>query len=223
MDFDSSLGFPGEGPVPPVPFRVGILLFWAGFGFGSSFAAPLGHGNLDPRNKGDQLRQELRRDKPLPEGRPVEKSTQTLRDTLWRMPLEWGRDQGIPHDFCESCGIPDADDVNAILVRYGRALYNAGRPYNYYTDTVNALSSRHPKLRRLLQPAWDVAFQWQRYEPHIHHQAMPWQVLLAFLTSALLWGWLEVASVLALARGGLARIGEIFAASRSLTRQSTIY
>ena len=35
------------------------------------------------------------------------------------------------------------------------------------------------------------------------------------LTASLLWGWLEVAGVLALAWGGLARIGEVFSASRS--------
>ena len=43
---------------------------------------------------------------------------------------------------------------------------------------------------------------------------MPWQVLLAMLASALCWGWLDVAGAIALAWGGLARIGEIFAAYR---------
>ena len=100
------------------------------------------------------------------------------------------------------------------MARYGRALYEGGRPYNHYAETVNALAGRYPKIRRLLQPAWDVAFQWQRLEPHIHHQAMPWQILLALLTASLLWGWVDVAGLLALAWGGLARIGEVFAAYR---------
>ncbi|CAE7231757.1 unnamed protein product [Symbiodinium sp. CCMP2456] len=115
--------------------------------------------------------------------------------------------------FARSCS-EDVDLTNALLARYGRALYESGRPYNHYAETVNAVASRFPKIRRLLQPAWDVAFQWQRMEPHIHHQAMPWQVLLALVTSALLWGWVDVAGVLALAWGGLARIGEVFAAFR---------
>ena len=98
--------------------------------------------------------------------------------------------------------------------KYGRMLYTAGRPYNRYAETVNALASRTPALRRMLQPSWDVAFQWLKLEPHVHHQAMPWQVLLAMLTCALLWGWTDVAGVLALAWGGLARIGEVFASCR---------
>ncbi|OLQ05070.1 hypothetical protein AK812_SmicGene11814 [Symbiodinium microadriaticum] len=115
--------------------------------------------------------------------------------------------------FAQSCS-DDVDLVNALLARYGRALYESGRPYNHYAETVNAVAGKFPKIRRLLQPAWDVAFQWQKLEPHIHHQAMPWQVLLALVTAALLWGWVDVAGVLALAWGGLARIGEIFAAFR---------
>ena len=79
---------------------------------------------------------------------------------------------------------------------------------------MEPLPSRQPRLRRLLQQSWDVAFQWQRLEPHVHHQAMPWQVLLAILAAALCWGWLDVAGILALAWGGLARIGEVFAAVR---------
>ena len=43
---------------------------------------------------------------------------------------------------------------------------------------------------------------------------MPWQILLALLTASLLWGWVDVAGLLALAWGGLARIGEVFAAYR---------
>ena len=89
------------------------------------------------------------------------------------MLLEWAAEQGIPPAFFEPSGVPDVDGINAVLVRYGRALYQAGRPYNHYAETVNSLSSRNPKLRRLLQQAWDVALQWQRLEPHIHHQAMP--------------------------------------------------
>ena len=49
----------------------------------------------------------------------------------------------------------------------------------------------------------------------MHHQAMPWQVLLAMVTTALFWGWPEVAGILALAWGGLGRIGEVFAARRA--------
>ena len=97
---------------------------------------------------------------------------------------------------------------------YGRELYHAGRPYSHYSETINAASSLHPKIRRLLQPAWDVAFSWMRNEPHHHHVAMPWQVLLAMISIALYWGWPLFAGCVALSWGGLARAGEIFQAYR---------
>ncbi|CAE7944072.1 swnK, partial [Symbiodinium necroappetens] len=169
---------------------------------------------LPCQNTGDLNRQAFRSQRPLPEGRPVERATQSLRDTLWAALLGWLRTEGVTEQaFAQSCS-DDVDLVNALLARYGRALYESGRPYNHYAETVNAAAGKFPKIRRLLQPAWDVAFQWQKLEPHIHHQAMPWQVLLALVTAALLWGWVDVAGVLALAWGGLARIGEIFAAFR---------
>ncbi|CAE7563812.1 unnamed protein product [Symbiodinium necroappetens] len=148
------------------------------------------------------------------EGRPVEKITQKHRDRLWAVFLEWTGEIGVPAGLFEAGAEVDIDSINAVLAKYGRALYETGRPYNHYAEIVNALASRIPKIRRLLQPAWDVAFQWQRMEPHVHHQAMPWQVLLAMCSTALCWGWKEVAGTLALAWGGLARIGEIFAARR---------
>ncbi|CAE7692700.1 unnamed protein product, partial [Symbiodinium necroappetens] len=140
--------------------------------------------------------------------------TQKNRDKLWESFRAWSEEQGVPDDLFSEASLPDIDSINAVLARYGRMLYKAGRPYNHYSETVNALASKFPRLRRLLQPAWDVAFQWQRLEPHVHHQAMPWQILAAVLAAALCWGWPEVAGIVALSWGGLARIGEIFAAYR---------
>ena len=59
------------------------------------------------------------------------------------------------------------------------------------------------------------AFCWMREEPHENHIAMPWQLLLASIATALVWGWPRVAGILALTWGGLLRIGEAFAAKRS--------
>ena len=213
MDFDSCLGFPGEGPTLPVLFRVGVWVV-VFVPLRGCLGAPCRHGALEPRNAGDTARQVFRRERPLPEGRSVERATQSLRDTLWAAFLHWLQTQAISETVFLDGVHGDIDLVNAVMARYGRALYEGGRPYNHYAETVNALAGRYPKIRRLLQPAWDVAFQWQRLEPHTHHQAMPWQILLALLTASLLWGWVDVAGLLALAWGGLARIGEVFAAYR---------
>lgn len=66
----------------------------------------------------------------------------------------------------------------------------------------------------MLQPAWDLAYAWLRQEPPVHHIALPWQILLAMLTTSLAWGWTLVAGVLALSWGGVTRIGEVLAATR---------
>ena len=174
---------------------------------------PRSHGTLQPRGSGDFARQRYRLDRPLPEGRPVEAVTQRNRDKLWESFISWTKQQGIPPELFEEAPL-HVDSINAILARYGRSLYQSGRSYSHYSETVSALGSRFPRLRRLLQPAWDVAFQWQRMEPHVHHQAMLWQILAAVLSAALCWGWAEVAGIIALSWGGFARIGEILAAYR---------
>ena len=98
---------------------------------------------------------------------------------------------------------------------YGRQLFEAGWPYSHFSEVINAVSAREPALRRSLQPAWNLAFTWLREEPHSHHVALPWQVLLAAVTTALMWGWPRVAGVLALTFGALMRIGETLASRRS--------
>ena len=108
------------------------------------------------------------------------------------------------------------DEINAILIRYGRCLYDAGRPYNHFAETINAVTSAKPSLRRNLQQTWSLAFGWQHNEPGAHHIAMPAQVLLCLLSISLMWGWTRIAGCLALGFGGLCRAGEIIAATRRL-------
>ena len=152
FDFDSSLGFPGEGPFCPRLSGLGWLV-WV-----SLSCLLRSHGALVPRNPGDYARLEYRRERPLPSGRPVEKITQKHRDRLWAVFLEWIGELGVPAGLFETGAEFDVDSINAVLAKYGRALYETGRPYNHYAETVNALASRIPKIRRLLQPAWGRCF-----------------------------------------------------------------
>ena len=109
----------------------------------------------------------------------------------------------------------DPDFANEVLICYGQHLYKTGKTYSSYSETLNMFSSQCPSLRRLLQPAWDLAFSWQREEPPVHHTAMPWQVLTAAVAIALVYGWVDVAGVISLCWGGLARVGEVLNATRS--------
>ena len=57
-----------------------------------------------------------------------------------------------------------------------------------FSETVNAITSKRPLVRRSLQQSWDLAFMWFSFEPTTHHVAMPHQVLVAVLSTALYWG-----------------------------------
>ena len=101
-----------------------------------------------------------------------------------------------------------------MLESFGRQAYKAGRPYNHYAETINAISGKRPRIRRSLQPAWDLAYTWLRQEPPTHHLALPWQALLCLLSTSLSWGRARVAGVIALSWGSLSRIGEVLNAVR---------
>ena len=110
----------------------------------------------------------------------------------------------------------DAEEVAEALVRYGRDLYGSGRPYWHFAETINAVTSAKPILRRQVQAAWDLSFAWLAEEPYNHHTAIPPPVLIAVLTACLLWGWTREAGCFALAFGGIMRIGEVLKTSRKL-------
>ena len=86
----------------------------------------------------------------------------------------------------------------------------------HYSETINSAVARKAILRRQLQMAWDYAFAWVKAEPPTHHMACPWQILLAVVSTALLWGWSGEAGILAMTWGGLLRAGEATAALRDL-------
>ena len=261
MDFDSTLGFPGEGPF-------GISFFWACLpGCSCSpfcgpfldvrgltirpFVMPVGsfvcllsqraplsfcllstvskdlshsgalaapdvsrHGSLLPRDKGDRSRLESRRGNVLDEGRPVLAKTKNSREKLLQWFDDWLKSQDMTIGALLDPKTADVETVNIVLERYGRALYHAGRPYGHYSETVNAVGSKRPNLRRMLQGAWNLAFTWLREEPPIHHVALPWQVLASMISVAYIWGWNRTAGVLALSWGALTRIGEVMKAQR---------
>jgi hypothetical protein len=95
---------------------------------------------------------------------------------------EWlqGKDldlQWLPEEACKN-----PERLTKLLSEYGRALFDAGRPYSHYAETINAIGLEKPSIRRLLSGAWDLAFAWLREEPYEHQVACPFQVLLALLT-----------------------------------------
>ena len=235
MQFDSSLGFPGEGPsfcflwiflfllLPfllwnfPVVWILVVIcqghsspIFRVGFVVGFSCSGAMA---MNPRTPGDFRRAEIRNAlEPLPSGRPVTTTTNEMRKVLLRQFLEWIDGQGIDSDALFKESHRNLEDINLLLGAFGRKCYTAGKSLNVFSETINSVASWKPHLRRTLQ---DVAYSWAHREPPTHHAAMPAQVLLAMLSVCFIWGWTRVAGCISLAWGGLLRPGELFQAKRA--------
>lgn len=232
LDFDQTLGFPGEGHFVngfvrflhllgfscwiclsplcflcsrPVIFSLGSIGLWA---------VPC-HGMLHPRTPGDWKRQGLRQQKPpLPSGRPVTAATSSNRAKLFGEFSLWRKRVSVDIDLILARPIEHVERVNELLITYGRRLYDSGRTYAHFVETINSIASMRPVWRRQLQPAWDLAFAWVKDERPVHHISMPWQILLAMTALSIAWGWIDVAGLLCLGFGALLRTGELTGALR---------
>ena len=200
MDFDSTLGFPGEGPHS----RWLVFLCLTSKVFGASRSS-----------HGDAMRRENRRGLELPEGRRVTATTMSVRNQLTAAFNSWLREVGLSYDDVFQANPPDLDRINSVLTRYGKYLFSEGKPYYHFAETINSVSVKRPILRRSLQQAWDLCAMWTSFEPVEHHKAMPVQVLLAVLSTCLIWGWTREAAIFAMCFGMLLRIGELLNAKRA--------
>ncbi|CAE7889207.1 mok12, partial [Symbiodinium necroappetens] len=190
LDFDSTLGYPGEGPPYAVGFTLGLS-----FLLGSSPLLTVGcRGRFQVFG--------------------VFYASFQVAFAMEDLFASWLLRRGRIWEGLLDLGRREPEQVNEVFIWYGQWLYEEGLPYYHYAETLNAFTTESPNMRRQLQAAWDLAFAWQRQEPPTHHTALPWQVLLALLSIALLWGWDDVAGILALCWGGLARVGEAMAARR---------
>eukprot|EP00435_Cladocopium_sp_Y103_P053973 s1965_g17.t1 len=109
---------------------------------------------------------------------------------------------------------PDPEEICRLLVMYGQEMYAAGKAYGKFAETINAVASYRPAIKKQLTGAWDLCFAWLADEPTQHHPALPLSVLLAMMSLALLWGWPVEASLFGLAWAGILRIGEVLMAKR---------
>lgn len=222
LEFDSSLGFPGEGPwmVGQLGFVLCLLVVSRNRPRGvfllTLAMAPCTAMAVFPRNNADLGRQQARIQRPpLVSGRPVLPATTLNRDQLFiNVFTSWCTADGVDFEMLLQSSLHYVEEINSLLVRYGKLLYEAGRPYGHFSETINSVVSRRPVLRRQLQMAWDYAFAWVKAEPPVHHLACPWQVLLALISTSLMWGWVREAGIIALTWGGLLRAGEAIGALR---------
>ena len=163
----------------------------------------------------DEARARARSGAQLGVGRPVLDRTSQNRQRLLAAFGTWLAGFGTTLEGLLAARPLDPEVNASWLVKYGRQLYEAGRPYWHYSETINGVAAMKPSLRRSLQGAWDLAFSWMAKEPNTHHLAMPPVILLSMLCTCLYWGWLREAGIFALSWGGLLRIGEATSARRS--------
>ena len=220
MDFDSTMGFPGEGPFRPRSWC--YLSFWRlslclsvlslSLDFRCTFwAAAM---PMVPRSGADIRRAGARQGIPLLEGRRVMPATSQNREFLVSAFIAWTKEEGLDWEALLRESHVYIDEINAILSSYGRLLYQIGRPYNHFAETLNGIAMKKPSIRRQLQAAWNLAYGWVQQEPGCHRAALPPQVLIALVATSLLWGWTRVAGVLSLAFGAILRPGEVCGAFR---------
>lgn len=224
MDFDATLGFPGEGPgfgFMPLSSQIIILLLpclcqslrlsgWI-------WVMSVGVGAVPPKggiSHGDRMRQTARAGVTLGDGRRTTEATVAARVDLLERFKSWLIGKSFDFEEVFMANPPNLDAINQHLTDYGRFLFREGKPYFHFSETINSVAARRPVLRRSLQQAWDLAFLWGSFEPTEHHVSMPFQVLLAILSVMLLWGWRQEAACIALAWGALLRIGEVYQAVR---------
>ena len=167
------------------------------------------------RSHGDEVRKAQRAGISLDDGRRVTKNTSLTREWLLDCFVKWMEAKGHSFQAVVMSSPPDVDLLNSLLVEFGRALFQDGKPYYHFSETINSITSKRPLVRRSLQQAWDLAFMWGSHEPAEHHVAMPFQLLIALISAAWFWGWEREAAVFALAWGALLRIGEVVEAVRA--------
>ena len=143
------------------------------------------------------------------------KNTSLTREWLLDRFVKWMESKGHSFQTVVMASPPETDLLNALLVEFGRLLFEEGKPYYHFSETINSITSKRPLVRRSLQQAWDLAFMWGSHEPAEHHVAMPFQVLVALISAAWYWGWEREAAVFALACTALLRIGEVVEALRA--------
>ena len=207
MEFDQTLGFPGEGPsLRPAHYPLGVLFpssptffLFLSFCLASVCAMP-----MRPRTAAEIDRAGRRSEVPLQAGRRVLPATNTLRGHLLLQFWQWTSDSGIDWNSIFANPHRDLELFNDVLIAYGRELYESGRPYLHFAETLNGISQLKPSVKRNLQGAWNLA-----------HVSMPYQILMALVVLAIAWGWPAVAGCLSLGWGGLLRAGEITSLVRS--------
>ena len=151
LDFDSTLGFPGEG--------------WFLFSV-CPLALACAMATIAPSTPAEHGRAKRREPVLLVADRVVRPVTRSNRAKLLEAFGSWLVENHATSVSAVLAASGDiAERVTGLLVGYGQALFRGGHPYYKYSETINAVASAKPSIRRGLSYAWDLAFAWLTEEP----------------------------------------------------------
>ena len=180
------------------------------------WAGPTVVAAMEPSSAADLRRAEYRDPRGIIPTRVARETTLIAREKLladfgsWLFPTE-----GVlltPLLTAKPC---DPEEICKWLILYGQQMFLTGKAYGKYAETINAVATARPAIRKQLSAAWDLAFAWLADEPFQHHPALPLSVMLAMVTTAILWGWPLEACIIAMTWAGIMRIGETLMATRA--------
>lgn len=116
---------------------------------------------ITARNNADRQRADMRTGRlPLSGERLVTSTTKNMRESLMKAFLNWVDEESIPWATMRGDCLNYIEEINSVLVSYGRILHRCGRPYQHYAETINAVASQKMAIKRNLQAAWSLGFNW---------------------------------------------------------------
>jgi len=112
------------------------------------------------------------------------------------------------------CAVTDPRGLDRALATYGQVLFDQGAPQSHLPELLNGLRNRYRHLDHQLGEAWAVRTAWQLLEPGTSRTPVPAELARAMVAVALVWGWLPVAALIALAWEGCLRTGDVLGLAR---------
>ena len=92
-----------------------------------------------------------------------------------------------------------------MLVVFGQEKYDTGYAAGTFTDTILALCDDSPDLRRSTPRAWELLGNWLALMPFSNHVPCPPALLLAMVSLAFVYKWIDAALYLLVAWMGVLR------------------
>ena len=128
--------------------------------------------------------------------------------------LVWLAEQGVPLHIRALALAPAV--LASLLRAYALVLWRTGASLSELRNLITYLQRDYKDLKANLAEVWDIVTRWERVFPTRHRVPLPFTLYQAMVAISLLWGWPRFGATLSLAFQGIARIGEVLRASRSL-------